>query len=259
MNFLSSFGKAVGGIVFYFSLNILILSMVVAQFLQYDSVQPVISGLIEKQMVGNATEDQLTAMHRALVEECKKPTNNSISFPISESRNLTFSCSEINQIKPSDFPKMVSKNLFDEIYYKKYDCEFIQCFSKGIDENNPLLFLNFKAYKFFDSLKIYCIIGLASSVIIFAVSVKTWYGVAKNIGSSCLVTGIPFFILLYYKEPIIQKLANIPKEGLQIALKIFESTMHMLLVVFIVGIILTVAGVVGKHFAKKKVKKGKKK
>jgi hypothetical protein len=256
MSFLSSLGKTTGGIIFYLSLSVLILSMIMTQFLQYEEIQPAISGLLEKQILANMTEDQLNILYGGLIEECKRSASGLISVPLFESRNITFSCSELNQTKPSDVPKKITKNLFDGIYYKKYNCNFIQCIIQENGINKYLLFLSLKAYNFFDSLKIYSIIGIAVSVALIAVSIRTWYGAAKAIGSSCLISGIPFFILFFFKEPIIEKLVAVKRqEAVQVVTKIFESASYIFLVVLIVGILLTALGFVGGYLAKKKTKK----
>jgi len=260
MSFLSSFGKVFGGVIFYFSLNILIFALVMTQFLKYDNVQPPFTSLIEKQMTENVTEEQLNSTYRFLVESCKNSTSGLISAPLIDSKNIIFNCSEVAQMKPSDIPKVTAKNYFDEeIYFKKYNCNFIQCLiGSGDFKDKALLFLNVRSYEFFNSLIIYCVIGIAISLIIIIISIRTWYGVSKNIGSNLLFTGVFFFILFFLREPIIQKLLDIPssyQEAVKIVLGVFEYTANILLIVFIIGIVLTVAGFVGDHFTKKSERK----
>jgi hypothetical protein len=260
MGSLSSLGKGLGGVIFYFSLNILILSMIMTQFLKYESIQPAVSSLLEKQIMANVTEDQLNLLHKGLIDECKKSTTGLVSFPISESKSTTFNCSEVNQSKSSDIPKIITKSFFDDIYYKKYDCNFIQCFSKGLGDTNGLLLFSFKAYNFFDSLVVYSAIGLAVSLFLLAISIRTWYGLAKTVGLNCIIVGIPLFIFFYFRESIIQKLIGAQRqEAVQLVIKVFESVTHILLIVFIAGIVLTIVGIAGNYLKKKHVKKEAKK
>jgi len=256
MSFLSSLGKFIGGFLFFLSLNALIFSIVMSEFLQYSNIQPAIGDLIEKQIVANVTQRQLELLHADLIAECNKSATGSLPVSLSETKNITVNCSEISEKRASDLPKIFSKGLFDEIYYKKYYCGFVQCLLGGDLKEKGFVLLNMKAYETFKTAIIYSMIGVGVSFVILFISIKNLYRVLRNIGTSCLVTGIPFFILFYYKEPVIERLVSVQSpEIVRILANVFESTAYLLFIVFISGIILTIIGFVGSRMKRIEGKK----
>jgi hypothetical protein len=251
-----SIGKGVGGFFFTTFLTFLILIFSVIELTEYDSLKSIAADLISEATKTqlNVTESELVQLHSQLIKYCEIEKEE-IQFPLGN-ENITLKCSEVNATKPKDLFKLMSSAIFDKIYYKKYDCEFIQCLKevKNKKENLAVL-LSAKAHNFFKNTLNYLYVGTAISGVILAVSSMGLTGMLKSFGFSFLTVGIPFFLL-----PIIQKVLPISVGAFAITPaidQIFGNISTKFLVIFILGLVLAIVGY-GIEYLKRKKKQKKK-
>jgi len=260
MPILATLGKFFGSLIFTLSLGMLIVVLALAKFTEYETLQPVVTSVLATTLskeTGERDSSELQQQVSALKERCsgiggKENLEVDLSEPIGQ---VQLKCADVLAIKSDEFPELLSRAVFDKIYYKKYPCDFLQCVKMLRGNERFAIFLTEVANEFFASL----IIPLAAisvfGVVLIAVSIRNLYEIAKSIGISCVFIGIPFFLL-----PLIQNVANslIPSgqaaEIQPIITKIFESMKMNFLVVFAAGIALTIIGFVGGYFQKKSKK-----
>jgi flagellar biosynthesis protein FlhB len=112
------------------------------------------------------------------------------------------------------------------------------------------------ANKFFNSMIVPLAAATVIGLIISIVSIRTWYEIFKSVGISCLLIGIAYFTF-----PLIDaSLSQIaPGEQALVAQQIissmFESMKTSLLIIFMIGVVLTIVGYVASYFAKRRMNK----
>jgi hypothetical protein len=249
MSILRGIGKFFGGFLFSTLLAIAILTLSLAQLTEYNNLKSIAIKVSEQQIAQQIGPTQLTAIHAQILELCKGVEKIEMPF---DNENITIKCSDIVNSKPEDLGKIIVTSKFDEIYYKKYDCGFLECLQREDIEGKMVIF-SATANSFFKETLNYLLIGIAISAIILAISTKGW-GRPKSFGICCISAGIPFFVI-----NIIKGMLPIPKEATEIATpvveQIFNSISFKFLIVFIVGIVLFAIGFIGEFLTKKKVKK----
>lgn len=258
MGILRSLGKFFGGLIFSLSLVLLIFCFVFAQLTEYKILQPLFVSLVEKQLGNQYSSEQLDLTYMALQDQCK--SKEKITIPINQQdiKEITLKCSDISSSKPSDIPKLMSIEIFNNLYYKKYECGFIQCLQQpGIGKFTMLL--SSHANKFFYSLITYLAIGLVVGIVIIAISARDLYGTIKSIGMSCIFVGILYFLIPFMKNSVMKQL---PPEIISSTRDILNQVLlylsNLLLYVLIAGVILTALGYIGNYLSKGKTKGGKK-
>jgi hypothetical protein len=138
--------------------------------------------------------------------------------------------------------------LFEKLYYTDPGCNYPACFFEqkvGIESFS--VFLSAKAHEFY-TFVFYVLIGLT---LVTAVSVialgKAWYLIAKDVGISLIIAGIPFFGIDLIKSGIPQNILKTVGSAID---SIFSSLTNNFLIVLVLGIILLAAGLIGRKFSK---------
>lgn len=247
-------GKGFGGFLFTTFLSLSILTLVMIEFTEYENLKPVAFSLFSNVMKSGISKSQITEIYNNLRAHCEANPEKMEEFSINN-KTIIMNCSKILEGTQEDFIDMIFEKQFnfDEIYYKEYDCEFIECISSGDSEAFTVI-LSAEANKFFREFLYYVLIGTVIGGAILAVSCKG-FEIFRSFGYSCVVMGVPFFFMNILQGFIESR---IPSETLSILSpiigRILNSISDKLLVVFIVGVILLVIGYVGSYLKRRKKK-----
>ena len=126
MSILRTVGKFFGGLIFYASLSLLVIMLTVFEFTQYPNMKSALSFLIEG--ISSTVDDvDYGEIHSELMEKCEG--KESISVDVIGT-TLTINCQEVSGIKPEVIGDFMVSGILDVVYYRKYDCNFIECFSQ---------------------------------------------------------------------------------------------------------------------------------
>jgi hypothetical protein len=248
VSILRGIGKFLGGFVFGTFLALSILAASFIELTEYNNLQPVAVNIISEQVMENATQEEVNNLHLTLLELCEN--KETIEMSLGE-ENITLNCSKIRETRTEELLPLFATETFDKIYYKKYDCEFIEC----IQEGDPRLLVSAHANSFFKNIQnVLWMVTVIGAIVLF-ISVKTWSGRLKSFGIILIVAGVPAFILnLNLLSSFIEN--SVPPQVMTVASplinKFFDSISSKLLIVFISGIILTVFGYGLKYLIKKK-------
>lgn len=255
MRIVSTLGKVFGGLILVIGLCLLLASIALSKFTEYQTLQPILSNIIANMLAKDSSASDLQQQSLALQQGCQL-SNNQISVNISqEIGSVSLNCSEILQSPTSDIPKIFAKAVFDQVYYKEYPCGFIQCIQQLQGNERFLIFASNKANKFFSSLILPSAAVAVVGIVLLIVSIRKWYEIAKSIGIICIFFGITLFAF-----PIIQSYVQkmIPADQIstfqQISSLVLETIKMDLMIILVVGIILTVIGFVGSYLEKRKMR-----
>jgi len=192
---MASFAKTVINFFLVTFLSILLCSFIIlfsfAQSMKPETIKPVLKELFQLSI---PSDTDLNISYQNFKEACKK--ENFIELPLDKENkeNIKLDCNRLRSSKPSDLGDLLAESMFDEIYYKKYDCIFLGCLKNAL--NSPFLLSNASNTLLtnigYIILALFFILVLAFSPIL---------GI-KNIASIFLVNGISFFVFFIRKNII---------------------------------------------------------
>lgn len=158
--------------------------------------------------------------------------------------------------KTEEFGEIREKILdnFDENYYKKYDCEFIQCISQPAEGPEMFMILaSEKAHLFFEEMLRLSWIGSAVGAAILLISVDTWTGRARTFGYSFITMGAPFFITGFFRDTLISRIttAEFASSLTPIINQVYDSVSADFTYLLITGVALVIISFIGGRLVKK--------
>ncbi len=251
MKILRSIGKAIGSVIFFLALSTAIFAISLTKLTEYNNLKGLVTDLIGPQIAKGVDNDTLTQMHQEFLEECKK--NETIQLSSVIGQNVTIKCEDVEKTTPEGLTDLFVNALFESVYYKKYDCSFIECLQKPGQEKFTI-FLSSEAHSFFKNSQNILLVASGVGLAIMLVSIETWWNRLKSVGITLLSISLPFFILILFKDRIFSLLADV-KAVTPITDQIFGSISKIFLVILIAGVILTTSGYILQHFRKVKVEK----
>jgi len=258
MSFLSKTGEIFGGLIFSLSLGFLIVFIALANFTQYNNLQPIMTNLIVNQFRQNLTQTQIDFLYSDLTDQCKSSATANV--PLGNNNSASLKCEDVKNSNSTDIPNLIAKNLFDQIYYKKYDCSFLNCikdlsFQKGTVETNQKfqIVLTAKANEFFTKNQIFLIGGMFLGIALIIVSVRVWYNILKNVGFTLLFVGITYLLIPLMKSSFIGQVTGMDLSAVVDAL--FKPIIMLLRISLILGIIFTATGYIASYLLKPPEKK----
>lgn len=252
MGILRSIGKFVGEFFFVLCLSTLILLLTIVEVTDYGNLKPMVATIINQQVAKQMDAQTISLLHAQILSQCSD--RETVEMPMGEWGNATLKCSDVNGSKPEELGSLIASSMFEKIYYKKYDCEFIQCYKKSGLQEKAILFASSTANQFFKKYLIYLWIGTALFGLIILVSSRGWE-IPKNFGKSLIVIGIPFILIKLLKEKM-----NLPAEASAVQPQIdqiINTLSNRYLIILIIGILLAIIGYVGSYLAKRKEVKKK--
>jgi len=254
MKILRKIGKAIGSIIFVLALSAAIFAISLTKLTEYNNLKGLVTDLIGSQIAKVVDNETLTQTHQQLLEECTK--NETIQLATIIGQNVTIKCEDVEKTTPEGLMNLFTNALFDSIYYKKYDCSFIECLQKP-DQSRLTIFISLEAHSFFKNCQYILLIASGVGLAIMLVSIETWWNRLKSVGISLLSISLPLIILILFKDRIFSLLANgiDVKSITSITGQIFDSVSNIFLIMLIAGVILTTSGYILQHFRKVKVEK----
>mgnify|MGYP000119369538 CR=1 FL=1 len=246
MGILRNVAKGIAAFFFSLFLTSLLITFLFYNITRYDTTKQILTPVFKSILLKNITSQEIEKLYSSVSSYCKFNTN--ITLPMD---NITLSCSEILNKNPDTLPNLIAEKIFENFYYKTYNCDFIECL-KNIKSNEDLaIFFSLKAYNFFERLIWQIFIGTILSGFILFLLIETWPGRFKFFGFEFLSVGIFFFLIPYFKDSLTQK---IPKEIFEI-----ENVLNMIsnqlssifFIFFLLGILFISAWILVKIFGKK--------
>jgi hypothetical protein len=193
MTVLRALGKGFGSFIVVLALASALAAMALAQLTDYGALKPAITEALALQMPVNETE--LTAMLVYLRGVCAETRNESIFAPFF-GQNVTLRCAELAEIGPAELPGLIVEKVFDQLYYKSYDCAFIDCLRAFEEpEERAAVLLSAHANSFFNSIAIYLLIATVLGAMIVAVAAGNIPGALKALGICLIIVGVGYFAL----------------------------------------------------------------
>ncbi len=215
--------KIIGGILFTSFFSLLVITIALVPLTEHDSLKPVFSSLIVKQLTG----EQLSQVYSAVLVYCEKSQTFDIPMDIEK---ITLQCKDVKSAGQGGFPDLVAGTLFDKIYYKEYNCSLIDCVKQS-----PLAIISLHANAFMkDIMYLFAVLTLISAVIL-AISSRGW-GIIKSFGTSLIFIGLSYFVIVFSKSLIPPQVMEM---GGQFINSVLDAIASSFLIVLIVGIALT--------------------
>jgi hypothetical protein len=276
MGLLRSFAKAFFGTIFTISLMSLLIVQNLLYLTTYDNMKNLFTQVaynIFPQEIKNInlSKNQIEQIKSILSLYCQGKEYIDLSNLLSQLNikiegmptNLVIKCSQLDKIIPSDAESinatsMLSNVLFDSIYYKSYDCNFVECIMKAKAPTDYLILISSSFNSFLSELLIYLGIGTFTSLFLFIFLETTWIKRINNIGWSLFWIGITPIIFIPMKSFVLSSL-NIPSE-IQDVMKNFvdpmiNSVFNNFYIILILGISLLVIGYSLRFLYRKKSKR----
>ena len=239
MGFFRGLGKFFGSTIFTSFLVVAILLMEMASFTGYDNFKAIASGLLEKQILSTVDEQQLTAIQTALLLQCAQ--TDKVDLPLG-GQSITLKCADVKSSDKTKLPTLITTALIDNLYYKKFDCSFIDCIRSG-DPQNLLVVATNEGNQFYKSSQMYMWIATGIGLVILLVSSETWVGRLKGVGFNLVFTGLPFLLLGSVQSLLIPSLpAELESSVKPIIDSLTSSLKNKFIIVLVIGVVLLVVG-----------------
>ena len=240
MGFLRGMGKFLGSIIFTTLLVVAVLLMEIVDFTSYDNFKSLAGGIFEKQLFSAISEQELEDLHSALLFQCSQ--TDRVSVPIFGGQPIVLKCGDIRNSDTSQLPTLITTSLVESLYYKDFDCSFVDCITSG-NPQNLLVVASDEGNRFYKSLQVYAWAGTGLGLILLLVSIGTWAGRLKGIGFNLAFTGLPFLFLGYLQSSLIPTLPpEIESSVKPVVDSLTSSLRDKFIIVLVVGIVLLVAG-----------------
>lgn len=240
MAFLRGLGKFLGSTIFTTFLALAILLIEITSFTGYENFKSFASGIFEKQLFSSVTKQDLSDLQSFLLFQCSQ--TDRVNVPIFGGQSVTIKCSDVQNSDKSQLPALLTASLIDNLYYKDFNCSFIDCI-RGGDPQNLLVVVSNEGNQFYRSLQLYTWIGTAVGLVLLLASIETWIGRLKGVGFNLVFTGLPFLVFGYIQSFLIPALPpEIESSVKPVIDNLMSSIRDKLIIVLVVGIILLVAG-----------------
>lgn len=234
MAILRTLGKFFGGLIFTIFLVAAITVFSLAQLIEHDSLKTIATDLLVQQL----NYQQVQQITGILKEGCVQ--TDSIKLTLGQD-SFNINCKEVEGTSDENLTAVIAGQAFDQIYFKKYDCSFIECLQKP-GEEKFLVLLSANAYKFLGNMQLALWVGVVLGAVIMSVSTETWGGRLKGFGTSLIFVGLPVVLMGQFQNIIFSLLPSGPVNLAPLIEKIFSSMLANYLIVLVFGIALTAAG-----------------
>lgn len=253
MGFLRVLGKFAGSIVFTTFLVLAIFLMEIVDFTGYDNFKSVAGGILEGQLFSAVSDSDLDDLRNFMLFQCSG--RDKVSVPLFGGQPMVLSCNDVANSDKMQLKRLITTALVDNIYYRDFNCSFMDCVTTGNPEN-LLIAVSGEGNEFYKSLQTYAWIGTALGLVILVVSAEAWTGRMKSVGFNLVFVGLPFLLAGYFQSsltslipPELEASVNPIIDGLMSSLK------DKFMIVLVIGIVLVVAGyALGFYISRKKKK-----
>ena len=237
-------GTGFGILILTIFLLLSIFTYCLVKFTEFDNLNSLLSKIFVGKLV---SEDKLNQTYNDLLSKCKG--NESIDYSVGNI-TIVLKCDDVRKSSSADVLTLIGKPVLDNVYYKDYNCSFIECLKKDGDDKF-LVLMSLKANEFFKTIQNVFWVLSGVGLILILISVKGSDSKLKILGITLLSIGIPILILTLIKDYFI----SLPVGMENIGGVIFDILFISFLIVTVIGLILTVVGCLLKSLPSKKRKK----
>lgn len=237
-------GTGFGILILTIFLLLSIFTYCLVKFTEFDNLNSILSKVFVSNVI---PQDKINQTYDDLISKCEDKESVEFSFG---NKTITLNCDDVKKSSPGNLLTLIGKPILYDVYYKKYDCNFIECLNKQ-GEERFLVLVSQKANEFFKILQ--CIFWTLSGIglVLILISVKGRENKLKTLGITLLSIGIPLIILIFIKDYFI----SLPSEVENLGGLIFDISFISFLIVTVIGLALTIAGCTLKLKPVKKTKK----
>jgi len=155
-------------------------------FSEHDNLNEVFGSFISERL--KEDNPDLKEIHTNMLRECDKEGFSDIDIPFDSGNNISLSCSDIRNITSKELPVIISDKMFDGVYYKEFDCSFLECLMSG----NLDVIMSHKANNFFKTwIYVFVLISLALIIPVYLLSEST-SDFLKTMASCFVFVAVPF-------------------------------------------------------------------
>ncbi len=244
MKILRNIGKIFGSGIFVLALSMAIFTFGLIKLTEHDKLKVLAIDLIDKQLSGSIDKDMIAQMHSMFLEECEK--SQEIQLSGLAGQNATVKCEDIKKTTPENLISVIGGAMFDDVYYKKYDCSFIKCLQKTGQEKYAI-FLSLNAHSFFKNLQNILLVAGGIGIGMMLVLIEMWENRLKSIGMILVSTSLPLLVMILLKDKILPVSSDMMAVALPIINQMFGSMLNVLIGMAIVGIVLIAGGYLLRH------------
>ena len=258
---LRKFGLIIITFLFCTSLSFLLLGYGFLELTEYDTLEPVMNDVISSSMTMGSTQTETQKALDALILQCGQPDKKTITIPLGSQEGgslgdlneVILNCDDVKTKNIDQLTSMISKQIFDKIYYKEYsEGNIIQKWNELSEEEKVWLLFSKYFHDFLSkNLKYVLILTIILGIFVIALSKEILTGI-RNIGMSCVFVGIPFLFIGIMKKLV---LAKVGEDGDMVAPfvdKLLSTLMGYFKIALILGIILVVISYIVKKLRKNK-------
>jgi len=237
-----------------------VVGIAAANLTSEDFLKPVIGEIIGAQTAGMPVGDQ----YQRLLNECDlKGTENINSSLETDEENFTIrvNCNALKTNGESEIKNIFKNQVTNVIFYNFYNkkvCSGYSCINMLTNLENPFDVVTADFNKFLkDSLWIIGVLaGLFGLLVIFLA--KSLHGKLTSIGGSLITAGLPYFMIKVLGKNIGSMIPAEAAMAVPFIITLLTPIANIFLLIFIVGVVCSVAGFGIKIYRKSKEKKGKK-
>lgn len=235
MSVLRSIGKIIGGLLFTFFLSTSILSISLVDFTSYSNLKSFTNKILSNGLSQQIDDNQLHEIYGNLKQQCKDKESASLQLG---DLLVNVDCSQLKSINIEDLFGIISGTLFDSIYNRTYNCQFLECIQQPGSDQLLVLFSQ-QANKFLMDIQIVLWAITAFGAFILYISAENLKARLRIFGSNLIFTGASYLIVTYaanYFIPSENLPGNINIES--IVNGIFGKVTNYFIVILILGILL---------------------
>lgn len=253
MSFARTFVKIIFTILLVIALIVSVFSLSLFQLTSPNNLKPSANMMIGQeisQRYNELTPEEIADARAEIIEKCLGKEKAVISLTAAKASNDFVNETEINctgidnESSNEQLIKALSEGITNSLYEKEYDCGLASCISE-----NPLSMVSQKINNFF---KIYLILSavlLAILIFFIVLFSKPKFTCFYNLSAAFLISGI-FFLLKFLISAFIKTL-GLPDFILSQVDYFINSLFVNFLIVFILGIIFLILGIVLKKRQKR--------
>lgn len=231
------------------SLIFFIISLSFSQTLSYSNLKPVLTKTFKEQM-GQIDQTELAHFHSELIQNCTASGAETIDVPLGKepgSESIILKCADIKTTPPQGLVDLIAEGMFDKIYYREYECSFIECFDELDEDEKFFVFTSEFASRFFKTISNLFLIAIIIFIALIVLLCVPKYSALVSIGTNFTVIGLLLFVVKVAKAKI-----PMPEEVSLLFNPFFNYLSTYFSILLIAGLALLVVGIIVIFRQKKK-------
>jgi len=235
MTILKSFGRFLGGFLLSTFLTLSILMIGLVDFTSHSNLKPFVTETLASAL---SQQVDVNEMYDTLKKNCINQEFTNFQLGTSQ---IKLKCSDLESLQTTNLLKLVSASVFDFIYYRAYDCNFLECLAKPGTEN-LLVLLSQHANNFLKSIQhiFWVLAGIGAVMMYF--SIDTRQHRLRTFGINLTFSGASYFIFNYLIKFLIpQQILPINIDVVAIVNGVFGKLSDYFMIILFVGILLIIS------------------